>query len=187
MSRKRRDVRFGSYEGVVETWKVKLAVSRIRAFKLPKADWDDALQDIVVAIHEFEFDPARSNGAKESTALAQIINNLLCKQVRSRVRRRRMMENYAAGAPIEFDEETGEAIDTDQEEEKEAADVAADVAAVIAELSPRQREVCVRYSRGESLRKIGRAMGLRWEKVRHLLRTSRRHFEKAGFGLEGGA
>ena len=36
-----------------------------------------------------------------------------------------------------------------------------------------------------SLRKIGRVMGLRWDRVRGLLRSSRRRFERAGFGLEG--
>jgi RNA polymerase sigma factor (sigma-70 family) len=183
MSGKRGDVRFGSYEGVVEKWKVRLAVSRIRAFKLPKDDWEDALQDIVVAIHEFEFDPARANGAKESTALCQLINNLLCNQIRSRVRHRRKMEAYATTSTLEFDEETGEAVDGHEEEDFTAADVAT----VVASLTPRQREVCVRYARGESLRKIGRAMGLRWDRVRAILRSSRRRFEKAGFGLEGQA
>lgn len=182
MSKMRRDVRFNSYEGVVETWKVRLAVSRIRAFKLPKSDWDDALQDIVIAIHEFEFDPRRAAGAQESTALCQLINNLLCNKVRSLVRHRRKMENYTAEANIEFDEETGEAVDPQPQEE---SIVAADVASVVASLSPRQREVCVRYARGESLRKIGRVMGLRWDRVRGLLRSSRRRFERAGFGLEG--
>lgn len=184
MCSKRRNARFASYNGVVEKWKIRLAVSKIRAFKLPKSEWEDALQEIAVAIHEFEFDPAKSNGAKESTAICGLITNLLRNMIRSRLRDQRKTKDYALTLSLEMDPETGEAVDP---REQPDAFFSSDFAAVLAQMTQQEREVCVRRARGESQRQVCRAMRLRWERLQQLTMSIRGRLEEAGFGPEGRA
>ncbi|MCY2932482.1 MAG: hypothetical protein NTV86_23905 [Planctomycetota bacterium] len=169
-------VEFGNYDGAVDKWKIRLAISRIRAFKLPRDDWEDALQEIVIAIYQFEFDPAKSNGAKESTALCGLINNVLLAMVRAHHRRQRRMEQYTATVSIQVDRETGEVVDDHEDDPA----IRLDVAAILAGMTPIQREVCIRRARGDSLRKIARQMGLRWRQLCGILKAVHRKFQHAG-------
>ncbi len=66
-----------NYASVIEKWKVDLIVSRARRLGFRRQDLDDAQQQIVVELLSFEFDPTRSNGATEETAVTALIDHQL--------------------------------------------------------------------------------------------------------------
>jgi RNA polymerase sigma factor (sigma-70 family) len=175
MAVKRNDIELPKYDGVIETWKVKLAVSRIRAFRLPKDEWEDALQDIAIAILQFRFDPTKANGAKESTALCSLINNILRMTVRLKERDRRRLDKYASGQSHAFDQETGEPIAEDS-----PASLRMDVAAAVKAMTSFERSVCTRLCRGDSMKAIAKQLRCDRGRIRRTVATIRRRMRQAG-------
>lgn len=63
-----------SYDGVLDDWKLKLITRRARRMGFRDFELDDAQQQTVLALLHFRFDPARANGACESTAVTAVID-----------------------------------------------------------------------------------------------------------------
>ena len=59
----------GDYRGVVKDWKVELIRDRIRARGILDGEAQDLEQELVLKVRDSRFDPAKSNGAAESTIL----------------------------------------------------------------------------------------------------------------------
>ena len=74
------------YDDLVEPWKVALLVARAVRMGFAGEDLKDALQDIMPIVVAFKFELAKSNGAKESTALTALIDNQLRMILRKRAR-----------------------------------------------------------------------------------------------------
>jgi len=72
----------------IERWKLELI--RARAFRrgLRDGELDDALQEIAIEVMSFRFQPERSNGASEATAVMAVIDRRLS-MIRRRQRRYR--------------------------------------------------------------------------------------------------
>ncbi len=175
MAAKTNDIKLPRYDGVIETWKVKLVVSRIQAFRLPKDEWEDALQDVAVAILQFRFDQAKANGAKESTALCSLINNILRMTLRSKQRDRRRLDEYASRQSHAFDQETGEPLAADS-----PAALRMDIAAAVKAMTPFERNICKRLSRGEPMTAIAQHLHCDRGRVRRTVAAIRRRMALAG-------
>ena len=66
-----------SYDGVLEPWKLELINRRTRQRGLRDDDFLDMQQLLVLEVLKFEFDPDKSNGATETTALTALIDRRL--------------------------------------------------------------------------------------------------------------
>lgn len=153
-----------SYEGVVERWKVDLIVARAQQMGFRSDEMPDIQQQIVLEVLAFEFDA--SNGAKESTALQALIDNHLKKMCRTTAR-------YQAHLKRLVDERTFE---TDFAAEERAVDFRA----VLAELTEREREVCLALAEGAKKHEIARRLGCGWHTVDRLIARVRERFEDNG-------
>lgn len=157
------------YGKEIEPWKIKLALSRIRRFGFPKHEWNDLLQELVMEILQFRYEPQRSNGAKESTALCALINNQLSTIRRAKEREWNKLAEYAArlraSAPSYVDRTA----------------LRLDVREVLGTLTPRQRSVCAGLSQGDSIRQIARSLDCAWHTVKRAFEAIRERFQAMGF------
>jgi len=155
------------YDGCLEQWKVNLALARIRAFRVPRDEWPDALQRLVLAMLRFRFDPQR--GAKESTALCRLINNRLTSMLRSWHRERDRLARHHAEA-----EHGGHLVYEDN------VALRFDVRLAVAQLPALERIVCAYLMRGDSVRQIAARLGKSWPTVQRIVGHVRRRFEAIG-------
>lgn len=173
----RKDVLANRYDGVVEAWKVTLIRSRARRFGIPRHEWPDIEQEIVLEVMAFRFDAAKAKGAQEATALTALIDNRLKMYLRRANARSRAEERNAVfaaargavGVPVD---ETG------------AASAALDVRRAVAAISPAEQAVCTALSRGASVRQIAAVRGCSRARVQRTVLDIRRHFERMGFGCQ---
>lgn len=152
------------YDGVIEQWKINLALSRIRAFGFPSHEWPDLLQKLALHIAEFKFDP--DNGAKESTALYALINHQLATMRRSHMREQKYLTRHR------------NKIRTQRYEDR--ADLRLDVQLAIAALPATERAVCVRLLEGDKVNQIATELGCTWHAVRRVIRRIRTRFTNIG-------
>jgi DNA-directed RNA polymerase specialized sigma24 family protein len=161
------------YGAVIEKWKVDLIVLRARRLGFRRQDLEDAQQQIVVALLAFTFDPQRSNGATEETAVTALIDHQL-------LALRRARERYASrvsGSDEDLRNDQVLAVDCDQAKH---SFVASDVETAMAGMSPAAREVCNSLADGLSLNEISRQMGVGWHTVERQVRSIRQCFEQVG-------
>ena len=159
----------GGYREVVEDWKVELIRDRIRARGILDGEAQDLEQELVLKVRDFRFDPAKSNGAAESTVLRTVIDRHLATRLRSSRRRKRHIRKY----------QRMRAADVAQD----AAPLRLDVRLALERLSPEERSICVALGRGESFCQIARTLGCSDTKVRRIVK--RIGFRFHAMGLDG--
>lgn len=157
------------YVGAMEDWQIKLALARLGRFGVPREAWEDAMQELVVEILGFRYDPARAGGASEETILCRILDNRIRTLARSNARRRAMLDRVGEmSQPLEDDR------DPDQALMPEA------VRDAIATLTPRQQRICRALMAGESVHHFARRTGLHYESVCRQVRRIGRAFADRG-------
>ena len=161
----RRSAFINDYADLVEPWKVRLIVERAKRFKIPPQQWPDIQQEIILDIMDFRFDPAKSNGAKLSTLLTAVIDNRL--KMILRANSRNQNRNGEPRSNV-FEDTTALELDVRQ---------------ALASLPPRQKAVCLRLSRGESISRIAQTLGCGRATVRRLRDRLRDQF--TDMGLDG--
>ena len=161
----KRDAFMNDYGQLVEPWKARLIVERAKRLRIPWHQWPDIQQEIIFDVIGFRFDPARSNGAKLSTLLTAIIDNRLKMILRTAAR----YESRTSQPRSEVFEDT--------------TALRLDVRQAMTSLSPRQKAVCLRLSRGESISQIARVLGCGRATVRRLKDSIRDQF--TAMGLDG--
>ncbi len=157
------------YVGAFEEWKINLAFARLKRFGVPLDRWDDALQELSIAIHRFRFDPARAHAASEETILCRVLDRRIKMLARSNARRRGMMERFGQLAH--------RTEDTHLPEEKM---MAAEVRKVVATLSPRRQQICRFLMEGDNVCEIADKVGLHQETVHRNIRVIHEAFVKGG-------
>lgn len=163
-----------AYVGLVERSKLELALSRIRAWGFPRHEWDDLLQTLAIHIAAFRYDPGKSNGAKESTALCALVNRQLAKAARAKKRQAELLERYKA--------ELG-AVDGAGEEVlsyRENVALQLDVRQAVNALPDREQTVCRAILAGEKPGRIARRLRCSRETVNRCMRRIRKVFEPLG-------
>jgi DNA-binding NarL/FixJ family response regulator len=157
------------YDGIIEQWKVDLITHRAKLLGFRPHELPDAMQEAVLVVLEFQYDPNHANGATERTALVPIIDNRLRKMKRSATRYRAHVERHGLNAP-EFSRE-------------EVDPRVLDVATVVAGLTEREQVVCRGLAAGLSKAQIARELGCGWHTVERIIRRLRQRFEE--LGLDG--
>lgn len=137
-------------------------------------DLDDAVQQAMSEIIQFKFDPTRSNGAKESTALTAIIDRQLNKYRRGCGRHRTNLNKLK--------------LLRTQSPDPRDIDLQMDVRAAIAGLPPQERSICEKLAEGKSIREIAREQRCGWHTANQIVIRIRDHFNAlglrpTGFGL----
>ena len=158
-----------NYDGLIEKWKINLIISRAKRCGFKPHELPDALQEAALVVIEFEYDPDHAEGATERTALVPIIDNRLRKMKRADTRYRMHVERFGQDA-TEFSRD-------------EVDPRVTDVASVIADLSPREQQVCRGLADGLSVAQMAKQVGCGWHTVDRIIRRLRQRFED--LGLDG--
>jgi len=153
------------YRGLVEPWKAKLIVSRAKRMRFPQDDIEDVQQEIILDVLDFRYDPAKSGGATEKTALIALIDNRLKNIIRSRERCRQHVR------PCE------EEVDPNHNPVP-ACITAVDVGMASESLSPGEHLVCRALSQGDSKHDIAKMLGCGWHTVDRIIGRIRGHFKE---------
>jgi len=158
------------YDGMLDRWKVRLALRRARRMGFRDDELDDVMQELALTLAGVEYDPANANGATEMTVLTAVIDRQLRKMRRANARREGLEQRVALSGDETYDD----------------ADVQRrlDVETVVGMLDDRQRRVCDLLSRGYSKSTIARELGCGWHTVDRIVRDIHRRFEEHGFGEE---
>jgi DNA-directed RNA polymerase specialized sigma24 family protein len=158
------------YVGVLAPWKVRLAIGRLRRFRLPPHVWADAMQDLALAILGFRFDTERAGTASERTILCRLIDNRIRRMVRAYGRYEALRERVAGAAEPAVDEHT-------PDEPVELRELQA----LVADLPEDERAVCRRLMEGQSICQIARETGRCWHTINRRVARIRYRLEQAGY------
>ena len=151
------------YDGILEPWQVELIAQRAKRMGFGKHDVPDVMQRVAMALRRFKFDPARSNGAKESTAVQALIDRYL-KFIR------RTESRYQA--KVEFASERTEPMCHADDEH-----LVMDVRKAMATLSERDQAICRDLMAGYSMYEIARRMRCGWYTVERAMKRIATQFE----------
>jgi DNA-directed RNA polymerase specialized sigma24 family protein len=155
-----------NYDGLVDTWKVNLIVQRAKRHGFKPHEIPDALQEVVLVLLEFQYDPDQANGATERTALTTVIDNRLRKMKRSAARYRKHLECLGQ--------------DATELSREEVNPLAIDVASVVTDLSEREQLICRGLADGLSKAELAKQMGCGWHTIDRIVRGLRNRFEQLG-------
>ena len=159
-----------SYDGVLERWKIKLALRRARRMGFRDDELDDVIQDLVISLMDIKYDSDRANGASEKTMLTSVIDQQLYKMRRLNYRRVCLEQSVALCGDETYD-------NSDIERHME-------VESVVDTMDEQQRRVCELLSRGCNFWKIAQELDCSWHTVAMIVSDIRAQFEEHGFGEE---
>ncbi len=158
------------YDGVLEGWKVKLALKRARRMGFRDDELDDVIQELALKLVDVEYDASHANGATEKTMLTSVIDRQLCNMRRSAARRQDLEQQVAIPADATYD-------DSDVQ-------LRMDVETVLETVDDEQCRVCELLSQGHSTAAIAKELGCGWHTVDRIVHDIRGKFEAQGFGEE---
>lgn len=144
------------YGSLVERWKVDLITARARKKGFRTDEIDDAEQEIVPAIIGFVYDPEKSNGATETTALTALIDRQLTFIQRGRARRHKHEQRYRELSGVTV----GRPAELLEDDHRRYVALKMDVQATVARLSPMQQAVCAGLLHDEARRRIAKRLGI---------------------------
>ena len=153
------------YGNEVDPQLVELIVRRATVYGFRKSELEDAIQHVLLGLMKFRFDPAKSNGCQETTALTAVINNRLLKLRRTEVRYRVRQERTEA--------RSGSIPDTVEH-------LKVEVRQALVDLSPLQRRICESLGQGYSTRETASRVQCSWHAVERHVAHIRGHFRKSG-------
>jgi len=158
------------YDGVLERWKVKLALQRARRMGFRDDELDDVIQELVLKLLTVKYDAERADGAKEKTVLTAVIDRQLAKMRRAETRRQDWEQEVALSGDESYDN----------------SDLLRrwDVETVVGMLDERQQRVCDLLSQRHSKSTIARELGCGWHRIDEIIRDIRLKFKQHGFGEE---
>lgn len=159
--------------------KLRLIRGRAVRFGLKRHDLEDAVQEVVLYLLEFTPDPAKANGASESTVLIGVIDRRLKQWLRTNQRYQDLVGRCGAMLPA-ADEPTSDG-------GTEVSDTAIDVAELLDVLPTFERQVGKLLSEGLSALSIARELGVGRRAVESAIARIREQFEQAGLGGEASA
>ena len=167
-----------NYGNLLEPWKMDLALKRARKRRFGPDELEDAQQDLIQAMLNFKYEPARSNGATETTVITALIDNRLSLIRRGQTRRRKHEDLYREtrgsfeGKPIP---DKVDPIDA------RAMALEFDMDEVMDRLTTLEQVICIRLSRGDSRLQISIALRLSRYALDRLIKGLREKFEAWGF------
>lgn len=159
---------YRAYRGALPPWQIRLALSRIRRLRIPPDAWQDAMQELILVILEFRYDPHQTQ-ASPKTILCHYLDHRLRMLMRTCARRKALVERLARLSPPGEDRHSPE---------DDAA--VGEVRQALAGLSPEQKAICRGLMRGESVTKIAHRLGRTWHTVARQIAAIREAFTTWG-------
>jgi len=163
-----------AYAGLVEQWKVKLVMSRARKKGFGTDETEDLLQEVVLAIIEFEFDSGKSNGATERTALTALVDRKLKHMQRSASRRMKHERLYRELCG-QYDAQNIPAESSECDPADEIS-LKMDLGDMVARLSKIERIICKALSKGLPRSRIARKLQLSHGRIDRIIGRIRERF-----------
>lgn len=144
---------------------VNRIVKRAAMFGFKEREMEDVLQQVLPVVLDFQFDPAKSNGCKKSTATIAVIDNRIQKIRRSEARYRARQEKAEARTDLEPDT---------------AMKMKVEVGHALEGLTPEQRQICDALGHGYSIWQIAKQLDCSWHAVERQIAHIRSHFRTLG-------
>lgn len=161
---------FDQYIDVLKEWQIKLAIARIQKFGVPPDDWDDAMQELALMIRRFRFDPAKAHAASEETITCRMIDFRIRMLLRRDSRYQSLIERVGQMR-----------IETEDREQPETSAFAADLRQAVAQLTPKQQEICRALMNGDSAEQIAERVDRHPTTIREHIRRIRCILAEQGF------
>lgn len=162
------------YGQLIEKWKIEIVRDRARRRGFNDDDIKDALQDTVPALLAFHYEPARSNGASERTAVTALVDRRLSFIQRGHARRIKRRERYAMLMVKEG------CTSAAMPNIAGPAALRMDVQEILARLMPREQAVCAALARGETCSGIARELAVSRRHLNGMIRHIRAQFKSVG-------
>ncbi|MAX27158.1 MAG: hypothetical protein CMJ19_21900 [Phycisphaeraceae bacterium] len=162
-----------AYVGTQNQTVANLVIHRARRFGIKPDEFDDLQQKIVPKLACFLYKPERSNGANLNTALTSAIDKQLlcylraCKRYQQRIERLRNLHYIKMTQP-------------DSVPQTQIADMRMDIESVLAQLSERDRNICIGLSHGHTIKDIAKQVGCGRDTVSRAIQRMRKTFTDAG-------
>jgi hypothetical protein len=151
------------YHGVIAQWKVNLIIDRARMAGFRSHEMDDILQDLILVLLDYTYDPNHHTGAEERTALTTVIDYQLTKRKRAEKRYAGRLERYAPQVRQFSTEEVTDCLSTE-------------LAGIWNDLSARQRHICLELAKGYTRARIAQDMACGWHTVDMVIAELHRKF-----------
>lgn len=162
------------YGNLLPAEKLELIHQRALLKGVRRQDLDDLLQLAVMEVLAFKFEPAKANGATETTALIAVIDNCINFFWRKAARYRNRVKRFD-------EEEPGNVIEPNYDPAPQAL-LADTLEAAVAMLPAREREICELLGKGFKRHEVEARLNLtRWE-YRHSEQIIRDLLRQKGFG-----
>lgn len=158
--------------------KLDLVKSRARIMGFRRHDLEDAVQEVMLSVLEFQYDPEQPDGGSETTALTTVIDRKL-------VSLKRVHRRHARIAQWATDElaarcqgfEDGPCVGDDSAEHRLAGE---EVASIIATMDDDMQQVARLLMDGQSENAIADQLGMGWQRVARLVSRIRDRLQAAG-------
>jgi RNA polymerase sigma factor (sigma-70 family) len=159
--------------------KLALVQSRARIMGFRRHDLEDAVQEVMLSVLEFQYDPEQPNGGTETTALTTVIDRQLVSLKRVRRRHTKIAQwatDELAARCQGFKD--GPCIEDDSAAQRLASE---GVASIIATMDDDMQQVCRLLMDGRSENAIAEQLGMGWQRVARLVSRIRERLETAGY------
>ena len=163
-------------DGLLEAWKIELVLERVRRVRFPSRDRADVGQELLLKVWRFQFEPAKSNGAKEATVLRMVVDRALISKGRSERREEKRDQRYREHVAVTVPHVQG----GPPHSYEDVTPLRLDVHFAVGMLDPRERAVCLGLGRGDSLCEIACDLGCCVQTVRRTIDRIRRRFRQMG-------
>ncbi len=160
---------YEQYIDVMEEWKVRLAIARMRQFGLPQDAWDDVMQELAILVSQFRFDPAKAGAASEETILCRAMDNRIRELARANVRYQAQQTRLCKMAHPTQETYMPEDAAADKELHE-----------LIRQLPAFQQEICKGLLNGETLLHIAKRTGSTWTTIQYHVYHIRHAFLRWG-------
>ncbi len=158
--------------------KLNLIKSRARLMGFRRHDREDAVQEVMLAVLEFEYEPGKPNGGSESTAITTIIDRKLIDLKRAKRCYARLIDQTTDHLSAEYQGCNDGPFEVDRSGEERVA--GAEIETVIGGLDAESQQVARLLMDGLTQNAIAEQLGMGWQRVARLVAAIRECLEAAG-------
>lgn len=162
-----------AYVGTQNQTVANLVIHRARRFGIKADEFDDLQQKIVPKLTRFLYKPERSNGANLNTVLISAIDRQLLSYLRACKRYQQRIERFRNINYLKM-------IQPKPVPPTQVSDLRMDLETVLAQLSERDRNICIGLSHGHTIKDIAMQVGCGRDTVSRAIQRMRKTFTDAG-------
>lgn len=162
--------------------KLALVKSRAHIMGFRRHDLEDAVQEVMLPVLEFEYDPEKPDGGTETTTLTTVIDRRLLLLKRAKRRYASLLDRATENLAADHQGfEDGPCIEDYSAEHRITSE---EVASIIEAMDDEMQQVCRLLMDGQTTNAIAEQLGMGWQRVVRLVSLIRERLEAAGFTAE---